>query len=215
MITVSMSGSLRENVGKKDAKKNRREGKVPCVLYGGKEHVHFSLDDKDFKKIIFTPNIYMVALNINGKEYKAILKDVQYHALTDHFLHADFYEVLLDKPFVVSIPLQFTGTAPGVLQGGRLVKKMRKLLIKGLINDMPDHITIDIDKLNIGNSIKVKDIKTDRLTFLDMPNAEIVGVKTARGVSADEIADEEAAAEESAAAATEAAAEAEGEANSE
>ena len=186
MKTVSMSGSLRENVGKKDAKKVRREGKVPCVLYGGKEHIHFTLDDKEFGKIIFTPEVYVVALNINGKEYKAVLKDVQYHPITDHYLHADFYEVLLDKPFVIALPIIFEGNAPGILLGGRLVKKMRKLIVRGYINDMPDNIVVDISELNIADSIKVRDIKFDKLEFLDPMRSEIVGVKTARGIAEDE-----------------------------
>jgi large subunit ribosomal protein L25 len=189
MKSVSMSGSLRGNVGKKDAKKQRREEKVPCVLYGGKEQIHFTVDVADFKKIIFTPEVYLIKLNINGNEFDAILQDVQYHPVTDSVLHADFLQVIPGKPVVIGIPLEFEGVAPGVLKGGRLVKKVRKLKVKGLIEEMPDKIKISISKLDIGDSTRVKDVIFGNLEFLDTPNAEIVGVKTARTVVA--AADEE------------------------
>ena len=113
MKTVSMSGSLRENVGKKDAKAHRREGKIPCVLYGGKDQIHFTLDDKEFSKIIFTPEVYIINLKVDGKEHTAILQDVQYHPVTDRVLHADFLQVLDGKPVVIGIPIKLEGAAPG------------------------------------------------------------------------------------------------------
>jgi large subunit ribosomal protein L25 len=153
MKSVSMSGAPRAHVGKKDAKKQRRDDKVPCVLYGGKEQTHFTLDVVDFKKIIFTPEVFLIQLNIDGKEVNAILQDVQYHPVTDSILHADFLEVIPGKPVVVGIPVEFEGVAPGVLKGGRLVKKVRKIKVKGLIEELPDKIKINISKLDIGNSI--------------------------------------------------------------
>ncbi|MFU8844187.1 MAG: 50S ribosomal protein L25/general stress protein Ctc [Bacteroidales bacterium] len=200
MKSVSMSGSLRGNVGKKDAKKQRREEKVPCVLYGGKEQIHFTVDVADFKKIIFTPEVYLIKLNINGNEFDAILQDVQYHPVTDSVLHADFLQVIPGKPVVIGIPLEYEGVAPGVLKGGRLVKKVRKLKVKGLIEEMPDKIKISISKLDIGDSTRVKDVIFGNLEFLDTPNAEIVGVKTARTVvaAADEEESEEGATAEGA-----------------
>ncbi|MCD4745796.1 MAG: 50S ribosomal protein L25/general stress protein Ctc [Bacteroidales bacterium] len=186
MKTVSISGSLRENVGKKDAKMNRKHGKIPCVLYGGKEQIHFTTDEKSFIKIIFTPEVFIIKLNINGKEIDTILQDAQYHPVTDKVLHADFLEVILDKPIIIGIPVIIEGNATGVLKGGRLIKKIRRLKAKALAKDLPDNIILNIDDLDIGDSIMVSDIKRDNVEFLDIPNAIIVGVRTARGAEEDE-----------------------------
>lgn len=191
MKKVSMSGSPRENVGKKDAKKNRREGKVPCVLYGGKEQVHFTVSDKEFSKIIFTPEVYIINLNINGNEYQAILQDVQYHPVTDVVLHADFLQVIKGKPVIIGVPVTLTGNAPGVIKGGKLRKKLRKLVVKGQVEDLPEEIQISVSKLDLNDSVKVRDLSFANLELMDHPNAEIVGVKTARGAGMEEPEEEE------------------------
>ncbi len=196
MKQVSLSGSLRENVGKKDAKKHRKEGNVPCVLYGGKEQTHFIVTELGFKKLVFTPDVYIVNLNIDGTEYKGILQDVQYHPVTDRVLHADFLEVVPGKPLIVGLPLIFEGTSPGVMVGGKMIKKMQKILVKGLIEDMPDYIFVDISKLEIGGSVKIKDIELDKLSTLDPPNSVIVRVKTARTIEEVEGVDEDEEGEE-------------------
>jgi len=186
MKTVSLSGSPRENVGKKDAKKQRREGNVVCVIYGGKEQVHFTIEEMAFSKIIFTPEVYLVKLQLNGKEYSAILQDIQYHPVSDKVLHADFLEIFPDKAVTIGIPVTFEGVPPGLLQGGRLIKKLRKIKVKGLTKDLPENILINIGELNIGDTIRVKDVENEDLEFLDTPNAVIVMVKTARGVEEEE-----------------------------
>jgi large subunit ribosomal protein L25 len=191
MKTVSMSGSLRENVGKKDAKKARREGKIPCVLYGGKEQVHFTLGEKEFSKIIFTPEVFVLNISINGTSYKAILQDVQYHPVTDVILHVDLLQVIDGKPVIIGVPVIFTGTAPGILKGGRLRKRLNKLLVKGLVDDLPEHIEISISDLDLNDSIKVKDITFANLEFMESPGTEIVGVKTARGAGMGDEPEEE------------------------
>jgi large subunit ribosomal protein L25 len=182
MKTVSLSGSLRENVGKKDARKNRRAGKVPCVLYGGKEQLHFVVDEKPLKKIVFTPEVYIITLNVDGKVHDTILQDAQYHPVTDNFLHVDFLEILPDKQVTIAVPVKAEGTPTGVLKGGRFINKMRKLKIKAMTKDLPDFIPINTDDLDIGDSVKVMNIKMDNITFLDSPNSVIVGVRTARAV---------------------------------
>ena len=186
MKSVSLSGSLRGNVGKKDAKANRRQGLVPCVLYGGKEQLHFLLEDKAFRKIIFTPEVYLINLNINGKEILATLQDVQYHPVTDNILHVDFLEVQFGKPVIIAVPVKIEGTAPGILKGGRLIFKMRKLKIKAQPEILPDHIVIKIDNLEVGDSVKVGDLKYDNMIFLNAANTVIVGVRTARAVVEEE-----------------------------
>jgi large subunit ribosomal protein L25 len=182
MKQVSLSGSLRENVGKKDAKKLRKEFKVPCVMYGGKEQIHFLTDEKLFSKLIFTPHVHIVNLNIDGKEYNTIIQDLQYHPVTDRILHVDFLQVSDDKPITIAVPIKLTGAAEGVLKGGRLIMKARKLKISALMKDLPDEIEVSISKLDIGDSIKISDLFRDKINFLDAPRNIVVGVRSARTV---------------------------------
>ncbi|MFH1295867.1 MAG: 50S ribosomal protein L25/general stress protein Ctc [Bacteroidota bacterium] len=182
MKQVSLSGSLRENVGKKDAKKLRREGKLPCVMYGGREQFHFQTDEKLFSKVVFTPNVFIIELNIDGKEYNTIIQDLQYHPVTDRILHVDFLEVSSEKPIIISIPVKLTGTPQGVLKGGRLIRKARKLKIKAMMEDLPDFIEINIADLDIGDSIKISDLHRDNIEFLDAARNMVVGVRSARTV---------------------------------
>jgi large subunit ribosomal protein L25 len=189
MKALTISGSLRENVGKKDAKMHRKEAKVPCVLYGGKDQVHFVATEKDFKKLIFTPEIFIVNLKISGKEYNAILQDIQYHPVTDSILHIDFMEIFDDKPVIISVPVNFTGVAPGVLKGGKLIRKIRKLKIKALPQYLPDDIQVDISELNIAGTIKVGDLVRENIQFLDPLSSVVVTIVSTRGVDDDAAAD--------------------------
>jgi len=195
MKTVSLSGSLRESVGKKDAKKHRKEGKVPCVIYGGTEQIHFFTDETNFKGIIFTPHVYIVEITIGDKNYTAVLQDIQYHPVHDNILHADFLEIKPGKQVTIAVPVALEGTAPGVITGGKLIKKIRKIKIKALLEDLPDQLVVNISKLKIGDSILVSDVKNDKITFLDNPNAIIVGVFAARAAAGAEGAEEESAEE--------------------
>jgi large subunit ribosomal protein L25 len=190
MKKVSMSGSLRENVGKKDAKKHRKEGNVPCVIYGGKEQVHFSMDERNFTKFLFTPEVYIVDIELNGKTYSTILQDIQYHPVTDKVLHADFMELIEGKPVKLAIPVRLTGSASGVIKGGRLVKKLRKVVVKGLVEDIPDELVVDISKLEIGDTVKIRDLRIDKLELLDIPSEMVVGVRTTRVVVEEEEVEE-------------------------
>jgi large subunit ribosomal protein L25 len=183
MKKVSLSGVPRAHVGKKDAKGLRNEGRIPCVLYGNNtEQVMFHIDAKAFKPIINTPETYLIEITIGGKTHQAVLKEVQYHPVSDNVLHVDFYEVRNDRPVQVSLPVVLQGTAPGVIRGGKLKLKLPRLKVKGLISDMPENITVNISKLNVGQSIKVKDLKLEKIAITDNMNSVIVEVKTARGV---------------------------------
>jgi len=182
MKTFSLSGVKRNAIGKKDAHALRREGKVPCVLYGGKEHVQFSAVEKDFKKLVYTPDIHLVTLDVGGKQVEAILKDIQFHPVTDSILHVDFLEVIADKPVVMDIPVKFNGTSVGVKEGGQMLKKLTKIRLKGLISKIPATIEINVEPLKIGDYIRIKDIKYDGITFLHEPVVTIVAVKTTRAV---------------------------------
>jgi large subunit ribosomal protein L25 len=191
MKTVSLSGSPRENVGKKDAKSLREKGHFPCVLYGGKEQVHFSLEEIGFDKVLFTPDVYIIELTIGDNKHKAVIQDLQYHPVTDKVLHVDFLEVFDDKPIKVALPVKSTGNAPGVIKGGRLVQSLRKLKVKGLIKDLPETITIDISKLNIGDTKKVEDIELENVEFLDVPSQVVYAVRTTRVTTPEEEEEEE------------------------
>ncbi len=180
MKTVSMSGSRRESVGKKDAKMHRREGRVPCVLYGGKEEVHFTLDEKELSKLLFSPETFFVNITIDGSDHNCILKDVQYHPVSDLVLHADFLEFNVNKPITVHIPIKLTGNAPGVIQGGKLIKKFRKLSVTGLPSIMPEFIEININKLDINDRILVRDLKLKDIAVNENPSQFIVKVSATR-----------------------------------
>ncbi len=200
MKSVSLSGTPRAYVGKKDAKKSRKEGKIPCVIYGGESQIHFTLPELAVDKIIFTPEVFILNITIDGKEYQTIMQDIQYHPVTDKVLHVDFLEITKGKDIVVGIPVKFVGVAPGIIKGGKLQVKYRKLRVKGNIENMPEFIELDVSKLDIGNSIKVRDLSLDNLQVMETLNAVVVQVKMARGAQAG---DEEAEEGEEEAAATE------------
>lgn len=191
MKAISLSGSPRANVGKTDAKALRREGKVPCVLYGGEQQIHFSAKETDFKPLLFTPEVHTVNLNIDGKEFKAILQEVQFHPIKDTLLHADFLEINEVKPIVISIPVKVKGNSVGVRAGGKLAVKLRKMKVRGLLNDLPDNIEIDITNLEIGQSVKVAEIQSmyDKLQFLDASNVAVVSVSATRASRSAEAAE--------------------------
>ena len=180
MKTLAMFGYLRDGVGKSTTKALRNEGKVPCVLYGGNENVNFSMYSEDFKNLVYTPNTYKVQLDIDGKIYKAVLKDIQYHPVNDSILHADFLAISEDKEVEVRVPVKFVGNSVGVRAGGKLVVKSQKLRIKTIPSKLPDFIEINIENLEIGKSIKVANLVAGDYIVLDSPNNPIVTVKTTR-----------------------------------
>ena len=188
MKSVSISGSPRVSVGKTDATALRNAKQVPCVLYGGKEQVHFAVLEADFKDLIFTPSVNTVNLDIAGKKYHAIMQEAQFHPLKDNILHVDFLEIIAGKPVTMNIPVRTTGTSPGVRNGGKLTKKLKTLRVKGLVEKMPDTIDIAIDTLEIGQGVKVADIKLNGLTFLNAENITVVSVQVTRAVAAEVVA---------------------------
>lgn len=204
MKTVQLSGSARQNVGKKDAVTLRKSGKVPAVLYGAGSQYHFSLEALPVHKLIVNPNVYQIELDIEGTVKKAIVKEVQFHPVTDEVLHIDFLELAADKPVKLKLPVRITGNSLGVKNGGKLMVNFRKVDVIGLPGAFPDDVTIDITPLRIGMSIRVRDLSFDGLTFLNDPAAMVVQVKMARG-AVDATEDEEE--DETAEATTEAAAE--------
>jgi large subunit ribosomal protein L25 len=191
MKSVAMFGNRREDLGKISTKSLRVEGKVPCVLYGGDDHVHFSMYEPDFKLLVYTPNTYKVKLDIDGKIYSAMLKDIQFHPVNESILHADFQEIQDGKTVEIGIPVKVVGNSVGVRAGGKLLVKAKKLRVKALPSDLPDFIEINIENLEIGKSIKVGELAAvSGLTYLDSPNNPVVSVKTTRAVQEAAKADE-------------------------
>ncbi len=198
MKTIEINASKRAETGSKSAKATRREGMVPCVLYGGEVIEHVEIERLAFRSLIETPDTYLIELNIDGAKRRAVLKEVQYHPVTDKVIHADFLEVNDTDPVTVRIPVVTKGTARGVLNGGVLIVVRRKVIIKGLVNDIPETIELDIARLRIGHSIKVRDLNYNGLLFLDPQGGDIVAVKTSRGAFEEEEEEEEEETEEGA-----------------
>ncbi len=182
MKSVSISGSPRANVGKRDSNALRSSKQVPCVLYGGKEQIHFSALEADFRHLIYTPNVSIINIDLAGKTYNAIIQEAQFHKVKDNLLHVDFLELVPGKAVVMNLPVRTTGAAPGVRAGGKLNKKLKTLKVRGPIEKMPDAITIPIDKMEIGDSVRVSDLKVDGLTLLNAPNVTVVNVQVTRAV---------------------------------
>ena len=183
MKTAHLSGSLRANVGKKDATALRNAGLVPCVLYGQGEQTHFAVKRNDIDKIVFSPEVYLVELEIEGKKAKGIIRELQQHATKDTIQHVDFLELNDTKPVRIGLPVRVKGSSKGVMAGGKLMQTFRRLNCVGLAKDLPDAITLDITKLKIGKSVRVGEINIPGVKFLDPANAVVVSVKMARGAT--------------------------------
>ena len=182
MKSIAISGSPRENVGKRDAKELRYQGLVPAVLYGGATQTHFAVSAADLRAVVYTPVVHFIELEVAGVKSQAIIKDMQFHPLTEQLIHIDF--LLLDekKPITIEIPVKLTGTSPGVKVGGKLVQKLRKLRVKALPKDHLDNIEVSIEALEVGKSVKVNEIKLPNLTITNAQEDTIVSVTTSRAL---------------------------------
>ncbi len=180
MKTVSISGSLRENLGKKAAKALRKAEQVPCVIYGGKEQIHFSTEINSFKDIVYTPEIAFIEITIGDKVYKTVLQAIQFHPVSDNIYHVDFYEMTEGKPLIMGVPIHPKGTSKGVLNGGRMVQRTKVLRVKGLAEFIPEEIIVDVTALNIGQTIQIKDLNLDNVEIMAYPNTNVIAVKASR-----------------------------------
>jgi large subunit ribosomal protein L25 len=191
MKVSKLSGSVRTNVGKKDAAALRRADLVPCVLYGQGTQTHFSAKKNDIEKLVFTPEVYQVELDIDGQKATAIIQDIQQDPMKGTVRHIDFFQLDPNKAVRVGLPVRLTGASRGVLAGGKLLQVFRRLTVVGLPGSLPDSISIDITKLRIGQSIRVSQIDSNDLKFLEPANAVVVSVKMARGAAKGSDADDE------------------------
>lgn len=194
MKTASLSGSPRENVGKKAASSSRKSGSVPGVLYGGQDQTHFTVEENSINKLVFNPDVFYIELDIDGKKVNCILQDVQFHPVTDRIVHIDLLEVLPGKEVRVNLPLRTEGTAIGVMNGGRIATLFRRVPVKGLIDKIPESITVDISPLTIGSTIRVRDLNIEGCTILLNESVLLLSCKRTRLAVAVE--DEDAGAED-------------------
>ena len=182
MKSIAISGSPRENVGKRDAKELRYEGKVPAVLYGGPTQTHFAVSAADLKPVIYTPDVHFIDIEVAGVTSQAVIQAIQFHPLTEAILHVDFLALDQNKPIAIEIPVKLTGTSPGVKMGGKLVQKLRKLRVKGLPKDHLDTIDVSIEGLEVGKSVRVGEITLPNLQITSAAEDTIVSVTTSRAL---------------------------------
>jgi len=182
MKTIEIIGYHRANLGKKDSKSLRESANVPCVLYGGDKQVHFHSPMILFRDLVYTPEAHIVLLNVEGDEYRCILQDIQFHPVNEMILHADFLLLQDDKPVKMDIPLKFVGVSPGVQQGGKLVAKIKRMKVRALPKDLPEYITVDITGLELGKSVKVKDIKLENYEIFSNPANPVATVEVPRAL---------------------------------
>lgn len=193
MKNLEIIGFKRANLDSASLSELRESGNVPCVVYGPgiKEQIHFYSPIILFRELIYTPEVHMVALNIEGTIIKAVLKDAQFHPVSEAILHADFVAYAEDKPIKFEIPVKVSGSSPGLAKGGKLELKTRVLKVKGLAKDFPDTIPVDISNLDLGKSFKVEDLNVEGFEILTNPNVSIVTIGIPRALRGKKGGDEE------------------------
>ena len=187
MKSIAINGSLRTEIGKKATKSVRKADAVPCVLYGAQKDAngnqvatHFTVTNDELRNLVYTPHIYVVDLTIDGKTVNAIMKDIQFHPVTDKILHVDFFQIDEAKPIVMEVPVKLEGLAEGVKAGGKLALQVRKLKVKALYNAIPERLVIDVTSLGLGKTIKVGELNYEGLELLNVKEAVVCAVKLTR-----------------------------------
>lgn len=187
MKTLDLKGTKRTGFGKKESKQIRREGQTPCVIYGGGETVHFSVDVTDLKDLIYTEHSYIVNFDIEGKKETGVMREVQYHPTNDMILHIDFYRLTEGKPVAIDLPVKLVGNSEGVKMGGKLSLSKRKVRVSALVKNLPDELVVDVTNLTLGKSIFVGDLKYEGLDILSPATTALCAVRmtrAARGAAA-------------------------------
>jgi large subunit ribosomal protein L25 len=205
MKTVEIIGYKRANLGKTEAKRLREEGMVPCVVYGGDHQIHFYAPMILFRDLVYTDEAHFALLTIEGEPepFEAIIQDVQFHPVSEIIMHADFLQLFRGTPIKMNIPVHPVGIAPGIQQGGKLIRKVKYLQIKALPKNMPEYIEVDVSKLGLGKSIKVGELQVGEYEILNSPLVTLAGIEVPRALKGkeDEVEDEELEGEEGEAAA--------------
>ncbi len=180
MKTIAVKAAKRADFGKKAAKAVRREGLIPCVLCGNGETVSFSVDPREIKPLIYTPNSYIVEFDFDGKTEKAVLREAQFHPVREEILHLDFYRIADGKPVSIAIPVRLTGNAEGVKVGGKLALSARKLTVSALMENLPDEIVVDVTPLGVGKTIFVGDLQYENIKFITPATTAVCAVRVTR-----------------------------------
>ena len=187
MKSINVKGTARTATGKKATRELRKNGGVPCNLYGEAKNeqgentaLSFSTTQEELRKLVYSPDIYSVNLNIDGKECKAVMKELQFHPVTDQLLHVDFYEITEEKPIVMEVPIQMTGLAEGVKAGGKLAASVRKLKVRAAYTAIPEKLNIDVTHLALGKTIKVGELHFEGLELVTSPSVVVCQVKMTR-----------------------------------
>ncbi len=180
MKTIAVKATKRADFGKKAAKAVRRKGLIPCVLCGNGESVSFSVDPREIKSLIYTPNSYIVEFDFDGKTEKAVLREAQFHPVREEILHLDFYRIAAGKPVSIAIPVRLTGNAEGVKVGGKLALSARKLTVSALVENLPDEIVVDVTPLGVGKTIFVGDLKMENIKFVTPATTAVCAVRVTR-----------------------------------
>lgn len=199
MKEIDVTGKKRDILGKKSAKHLRKEGLIPCNLYGeakdengAPKALAFTCPMNELRKIVYTPHIYVINLHIDGEAHTAILKELQFHPVTDALLHVDFYEVNDQKPITIGIPVKLTGLAQGVRDGGRMNLSIRKINVTAKYQEIPEHLDIDVTSLKIGKSIKVGDLHFEGLEMVTGKEVVVCSIKATRKSAAASSSDADA-----------------------
>lgn len=181
MKSIEFNAVVREKLGKKAAKQLRKKELIPCEVYGQGENLHIAIEEKHLNKIVFTPYTHYAIINIQDKQIKAIVKEVQFNPVTDRISHIDFYQIVEDKPITVQLPVRVVGLAKGVKDGGKLLQEMRYIKVKGLLKDMIEVVELNVESLGLGKSIHAGDIQIPHLKVMENPEKVVVTVKVTRG----------------------------------
>jgi len=212
METIAFTGQPRETLGKKSTRAIRAQGNIPCVAYGGEDAVHFTVTPNDVKDLIYTPDFKLAEVTVDGNSFRAFVKDIQFHPVTDDIEHIDFLRLTEGRPVKVDVPIRFKGISPGVKNGGKLLQRLRRVRIKTKPEHLINEMLVDISKLRINQSIRIRDIdqKLETIEILNSPGVPVASVvtpralrsataaaeKEAEGEEGEEATEEEAAAEE-------------------
>lgn len=194
MKTFQLKAEVRESQGKRSSKQLRKQGLVPAVIYGGDNNLSLTVEEKDLRGLIYTPDIHLIEMSVDGKEMTCIIQDIQFHPVNDHVLHIDFLEVFEDKPIVIDVPVVLDGHAVGVRAGGKLSLDMRKIRVRALYNDIPERLHVNVTKLALGKTIQIGDLAFDKLELLNAKNAVVAAVRltrASRSAASGEEAEEE------------------------
>jgi len=185
MESIALEASLRKETGKKSSKSIRSQDSIPCILYGKEKNINFVVTESNFRHLLYTPNVYVINISIDGSVHNAVIKDMQFHPVSDKLLHIDFFELSEDKQVTVEIPVTLKGSSKGVREGGKLQMDKRKVKVKGLYKDIPAEIVVDITNLGVGKSIRAGEILTDGKYNIVLPKEmPVVSVRTTRAAAA-------------------------------